>query len=603
MPRNPGEHFAGYTIIRLIGLGGMGEIYLARHPHLPRDEALKVLPADLSRDPRYRQRFVKEAEHASSVVHPSIVTIFNSGEFDGHLWIAMEYVDGIDALNLLRQDPQGLDSATVVAIVRSVGAALDRAHATGLLHRDVKPANILLQGVGGAEPRVLLADFGIAKSQQDVSHLTSTNVFLGTVAYAAPEQLLGNAVDGRTDQYALAATVFELLTGRPPFQGESTASIIGQHLQKMPPRPSALRPGISPAVDAVFDRALAKDADRRYGSCREFAAELERALNTPGHPMPTMRPGAPVPGVGAKHAPAGPAPSNQGPWAPTQQPFGATAAPGGQPQTGAPGRHQHGGQANPYGPPEQRNPYAPPVAQGQPSPGLTPPGGYQSYPGAHPQPPKKKGGGLLIGLGALALVLIVAIAGVVVFVANSVSDGPSTVARSSSSTTTTTSDAPSTTTSRDPADRTPDSSPRSVTGPGDVVVGDCISIAMQPGSTTSVLASSVDCGSAGLNFYTAAVIAGSASCASEQNSTLTFPNSGQKLCLTPNFHQGLCYQVPLSGGSLADYREVPCGSAPAPRTVLARVTTRATSTVSCRAGETRWMFYQPESLGYCLVEV
>ena len=116
MPRNPGEHFAGYTIIRLIGRGGMGEIYLARHPHLPRNEALKVLPAELSRDPMYRQRFVREAELASSVVHPSIVTIFNSGEYDGHLWIAMEYIDGIDGLKLLRQHPGGLQVPTVVAL-------------------------------------------------------------------------------------------------------------------------------------------------------------------------------------------------------------------------------------------------------------------------------------------------------------------------------------------------------------------------------------------------------------------------------------------------------------------------------------------------------
>lgn len=566
MPRNPGEHFAGYTIIRLIGRGGMGEIYLARHPHLPRNEALKVLPAELSRDPMYRQRFVKEAEHASSVVHPSIVTIFNSGEYDGHLWIAMEFIDGIDALELLRKTPQGLDPQTVIAVVRSVGAALDRAHATGLLHRDVKPANILLQGLDGSEPRVLLADFGIAKSEQDVSHLTSTNVFLGTVAYAAPEQLLGDTVDARADQYALAATVFELLTGRPPFQGASTASIIAHHLQSMPPRLSSLRPGISPAADAVFSRALAKEPDRRYPSCREFGVELERALTAP-QPAPPP-PGAPYrqPGIQQPPPPARPShPPHAG------RPSYAASSPG--------------------------SPGSPP---GQPPPG-TYPGGYQGYPSqpGHPTPPpEKKGSGVLVALGAVALVLVLAIVAGVVYVATKVTSTPD------ASGTSTTASAPAVTTpSRGPAARTTDSTPLSVTGPDDVQVGECVNIAMQAGSSTTVLASKVDCDSSGLNFYTASIIPTATPCVSEQNSTLTFPNSSRKLCLTPNFYEGLCYLIPKEDGSLADYREVPCTSAPALRTVLAQVTRRGASTVTCAAGEARWTFLQPESIGYCLMEV
>ncbi|KAF0967844.1 MULTISPECIES: serine/threonine-protein kinase [Gordonia] len=587
MPRNPGEHFAGYTIIRLIGRGGMGEIYLARHPHLPRNEALKVLPAELSRDPMYRQRFVKEAEHASSVVHPSIVTIFNSGEYDGHLWIAMEFIDGIDALKLLRKTPQGLDPQTVIAIVRSVGAALDRAHATGLLHRDVKPANILLQGLDSPEPRVLLADFGIAKSEQDVSHLTSTNVFLGTVAYAAPEQLLGDTVDGRADQYALAATVFELLTGRPPFQGSGTASIIAHHLQSMPPRLSSLRPGISPAADAVFSRALAKEPERRYRSCREFGVELERALTTPDPPKlskgpPLPAPGStPGPGIGAPYQ----RPGSHGPQQPpraAQPPYGGQPSyAGASPGTGSPG-------------------YSP----GQPPPGSYP-GGYQGYPsqpGYPTPPPGKKGSGVLIALGALALVLVLAIVGGIVYVATKVSSPPE-----ASGTSTTNAAGPTesagTTPGQSPAARTTDTTPLSVTGPDDVQLGECVSIAMQAGSSTTVLASKVDCDSSGMNFYTASIIPASTSCASEQNSTLTFPNSTRKLCLTPNFYQGLCYLIPKEGGSLSDYREVPCTSAPALRTVLARVSTRATSSVTCATGEARWTFFQPESIGYCLVEI
>lgn len=558
MPRNPGEHFAGYTIIRLVGRGGMGEIYLARHPHLPRNEALKVLPADLSRDPMYRQRFVKEAEHASSVVHPSIVTIFNSGEYDGHLWIAMEYIDGIDALKLLRQNPRGLDTATVIAIVRAVGAALDRAHATGLLHRDVKPANILLQGAGGPEPRVLLADFGIAKSEQDVSHLTSTNVFLGTVAYASPEQLLGDPVDGRADQYALAATVFELLTGRPPFQGAGTASIIAGHLQAMPPRPSTLRPGISGDVDAVFGRALAKEPDRRYGSCRDFAVDLERALTAPQlSKEPTVRvpsPGPPVPA-------APPVPVN-----PVSYPQG----------------------------PQQYSPY-------QSQPGAYP-GGFPSQGGYAPPPPKKRSG-LLIALGSLAAVLVLAIAAGVVYVATQVSSAPSASDTSTSRSTTAAGPQTPTSGAGTSAPRTTDSSTSAVNGPGDVQVGECIGIATDAASSTSVNASKVDCDSAGLNFYTASKVAASSSCASPQNSTLTFPGSSDKVCLTPNFYENLCYLVPLSGGSLADYREAPCTSAATAQTVLARVTTRSDASVTCSGEETKWVFYEPESIGYCLVEI
>lgn len=563
MPRNPGEHFAGYTIIRLVGRGGMGEIYLARHPHLPRNEALKVLPAELSRDPMYRQRFVKEAEHASSVVHPSIVTIFNSGEYDGHLWIAMEYIDGIDALRLLRQTPQGLDTPTVIAIVRAVGAALDRAHATGLLHRDVKPANILLQGVGGPEPRVLLADFGIAKSEQDVSHLTSTNVFLGTVAYAAPEQLLGDPVDARADQYALAATVFELLTGRPPFQGAGTASIIAGHLQSMPPRPSTLRPGISGSVDPVFGRALAKEPDRRYGSCREFAAELERALAAP--PLskePTVRAPTPAPPVSVTPPPP------VGPW------------------------------SYPQGP-QQHSPY-----QSQPGTypgGFASQGGYPSQGGYAPPPPKKRSG-LLIALGSLAVILVLAIATGVVYVATQVSSAPTAGGTSTSRSTPVAGPETTTSAAGTSAPRTTDSSTPAVNGPGDVQVGECVGIATDSGSSTSVNASKVDCDSAGLNFYAASKIAASTSCASPQNSTLTFPDSTDKLCLTPNFYEDLCYLVPLSGGSLADYREAPCASSATAQTVLARVTTRSDASVTCSGDETKWVFFEPESIGYCLIE-
>lgn len=259
MPRNPGgEHFAGYTIIRLIGRGGMGEIYLARHPHLPRNEALKVLPAELSRDPMYRQRFVKEAEHASSVVHPSIVTIFNSGEYDGHLWIAMEFIDGIDALKLLRKTPQGLDPQTVIAIVRSVGAALDRAHATGLLHRDVKPANILLSrpvspdGDTPAPVDAYLSDFGIAQFLDDTRPLARNGRVQGSIGYASPELLQAQRLSPASDNYSFACSLVEMFTGEPPYPRHTSFAITYAHINDEPPRLTRRRPWLPSAMNSIF---------------------------------------------------------------------------------------------------------------------------------------------------------------------------------------------------------------------------------------------------------------------------------------------------------------------------------------------------------------
>ncbi|MCH5643217.1 serine/threonine-protein kinase [Gordonia sp. ABSL49_1] len=577
MPRSPGEQFAGYTIIKLIGRGGMGEIYLARHPHLPRNEALKVLPGELSRDPMYRQRFVREAELASSVVHPAIVTIFNSGEYDGHLWIAMEFIDGIDGLKLLRRHQRGLPVSTVIAVVSSVAAALDRAHATGLLHRDVKPANILLQDADGPEPRVLLADFGIAKSQQDVSNLTSTNMFLGTVAYAAPEQLLGDPVDGRSDQYSLAATVFEFLTGRPPFQGANSASIIAHHLNSSAPHASSARPEISPAVDDVLDRALAKSPSDRFESCRAFASALEKALASPAASS-TLPPPPP-------HRPA-PALRKPPPPPPQQAPMGGQR-PGGPPPGQPPPTP---GYPYPMGGPPPSGPMA-----------AQPPSGPFSAP--IPAQPER-GSGVLIGLSVAAVVLLIAIVAGVIYVGKSISDAADKAD--------TTSDRTAATTVRDgttvvpdgnPATRTTDSSPQPITGPSEITPGECLAIATQPGSAGTVLASKVDCDSAGLNFYAGEVIASSASCSSDKSAIITFPSSNQKLCLTPNFIQSLCYQVPTNGGSLADYQEVSCSGPAGANTTLARVTRRSNASISCEPAESRWTFSRPQSIGYCLAEV
>ena len=274
MPLADGQTFAGYTIVRLLGSGGMGEVYLAKHPRLPRHDALKVLPADVSADPEFRSRFDREADLAASLWHPHIVGVHDRGEFEGQLWIAMDYVEGTDAGQLMKAlYPDGMPEHDVCAIVTAVAGALDYANQRGLLHRDVKPANILLTEPEDGERRVLLADFGIARQLADVSGLTATNMTVGTVSYAAPEQLMGADIDGRADQYALAATAFHLLTGVPPYQHSNPVAVISQHLNAAPPKLSDRRPELV-HLDPVLSKALAKDPSDRFDRSREFAAKL-----------------------------------------------------------------------------------------------------------------------------------------------------------------------------------------------------------------------------------------------------------------------------------------------------------------------------------------
>jgi serine/threonine-protein kinase len=236
MPLTSGENFGGFRIVRLLGSGGMGEVYLAEHPRLPRRVALKVLPGDVSADPEYRARFNREADLASTLWHPHIVSVHDRGEYNGQLWISMDYVDGLDAARLLAgRFPAGMPTHQVLRIITAVASALDYAHKQGLLHRDVKPANIMLTHLDDDEDeqRVLLADFGIARNVDDIRGLTATNMTLGTVAYSAPEQLMGEDIDGRADQYALAATGYQLLTGSPLFADSNPAVVISLHSTRL----------------------------------------------------------------------------------------------------------------------------------------------------------------------------------------------------------------------------------------------------------------------------------------------------------------------------------------------------------------------------------
>lgn len=277
-----GAVFAGYTVERLLGRGGMGSVYLARHPRLPRLTALKLLNRELFHDNEIRARFEREADLVARLDHPNIVTVFDRGVEDEQLWISMRYVEGEDAASL---DAWHLPPHRAVRIVAETAKALDFAHGKGVLHRDVKPANILLErGGSDAGERVFLTDFGIARLRDDKRKLTQTGTFTATLAFASPEQLSGAPLDHRSDQYSLACTLFRLLTGAVPFEADNPVAVIQGHMQRQPPPLASARPGLPAALDAVLARALAKRPADRFDSCTEFAAAAWRALATPDAP-------------------------------------------------------------------------------------------------------------------------------------------------------------------------------------------------------------------------------------------------------------------------------------------------------------------------------
>ena len=275
----PGSVFAGYQIERVLGVGGMGTVYLARNPSLPRSDALKVLSAELSRDANFRARFVREADVSAGLSHPNIVGIYRRGEADGQLWIAMQFVDGTDAEKALQAGT--MTPRRAVHIIGEVAKALDYAHQRHVVHRDVKPANFLLSSDGDEGERVLLADFGIARALDDAHSLTATGSVMATVTYAAPEALTGAKVDGRADIYGLGCSLFRLMTGRAPYPGKDIAAVMMAHLNQPPPRLSSVRPGLPPALDDVLAKAMAKDPAQRYGTARELAAASYPAIETP----------------------------------------------------------------------------------------------------------------------------------------------------------------------------------------------------------------------------------------------------------------------------------------------------------------------------------
>jgi Protein kinase domain len=280
LPTGAGTDFVGYRVEDVIGRGGMGVVYRAHDLRLKRTVALKLIAPELALDERFRERFARETELAMALEHPNVVPIYDAGEVDGRLYLAMRLVDGTDLKALLAREG-ALEPAHAAAICGQVAKALDAAHAKGLVHRDVKPSNVLLD----ASEHVYLADFGLTRRLEEQGALAGDGRSIGTPAYLAPEQIEGRTVDGRADVYALGCLLFECLTGSVPFPRASRLASAWAHLEEEPPPPSEQRPELPTALDAVIERALAKEPEERYSTCGALSAAAEQALGLRERPI------------------------------------------------------------------------------------------------------------------------------------------------------------------------------------------------------------------------------------------------------------------------------------------------------------------------------
>ncbi|WP_434587804.1 serine/threonine-protein kinase [Streptomyces sp. A5-4] len=305
-----GKQIASYLVECEIGRGGMAVVYRAKDLRLDRTVALKLLAPELARNDTFRRRFTHESRVAAAIDHPHIVPVFEAGETDGVLYIAMRYVAGQDLRALLdRQGPLSIGAATRIAA--QVASALDAAHDHDLVHRDVKPGNILVaEGTDSDHPEhVYLTDFGLTKKSLSLTGFTSVGQFVGTLDYVAPEQISGRPVDGRCDVYSLACVVHETMAGAPPFQRDDDMALLWAHQFDPPPALTGLRPDLPAGVDGVLAKALAKSPDDRYDSCLQFVAAL-RAVAVGGGPVGGGHARTRVdPGTGARTPVAGPPPA------------------------------------------------------------------------------------------------------------------------------------------------------------------------------------------------------------------------------------------------------------------------------------------------------
>src|SRR5215207_6158007 len=386
-----GQEIGGHRIEAVAGRGGMGVVYRATHLALNRTVALKLISPDLAEDPEFRARFKRESELAASLDHPNVVPIYHAGEDDGKLYVTMRFVEGTDLRELIALQ-QRLDPQVAARIVSQVASALDAAHARGLVHRDVKPANVLIADQNG-HYHAYLTDFGLTKQLSSQSGLTKTGMMVGTVDYIAPEQLQGSTIDARADVYALGCVLYQALTGQVPYPRDTEPAKMWAHMSEPTPSLLAVAPNLPPELEDVMKRAMAKDPGDRYLSAGDFGraavaasegqllSRSERSVAT-GNAAPmaaTAIGAAPVPTAGATAF-------SPGPGAPPD----ATAT------TAAP-------------PATVPAPWGSPPPPGTPSGGYAPPSPPYGTRGAPPAAAKKKSRlPLILGLagGALAILVI-----------------------------------------------------------------------------------------------------------------------------------------------------------------------------------------------------
>jgi streptogramin lyase len=278
-----GTEVAGYRIEALIGRGGMGAVYLAEHLRLGRKVALKLLAPELAENQKFRDRFLRESKIAASIDHPNIVPIYDADEANGVLFLAMRYVEGTDLRGLISAEGR-LDPIRTAAIAQQLGDALDVAHARGLVHRDVKPGNVLVTPRRDPTGRdhMYLSDFGLTKRALSVSGLTQTGQIVGTIDYVAPEQVKGDPVDGRADEYSMACLLYQCLTESVPFPRDIEVAVLWAHVQEAPP--SLAEAGFGDQVDAVIGKALSKEPKDRYETCGELASAFSEAVGVAPRP-------------------------------------------------------------------------------------------------------------------------------------------------------------------------------------------------------------------------------------------------------------------------------------------------------------------------------
>jgi serine/threonine protein kinase len=278
------SQIAGYRIEEVAGRGGMGVVYKAQHIHLGRTVALKLLNPELAASEEFRERFIREARAAAELEHPNIVPVYDAGEVEGRLYLAMKFIEGSDLAEMIEQDGR-LSVERTMPLMEQLASALDTAHDHGLIHRDVKPANALLED----GDRLYLTDFGLTRRVDSTRPLTATGRAVGTAAYLAPEQIRGEPLDRRVDVYALGCVLYQCLSGQPPYLRDTDMLIMWAHVGAEPPSLSTEVPGLPSAVDRVIKKALAKSREDRYDTCGQLVSEMARALN-PSQPIETPPP-------------------------------------------------------------------------------------------------------------------------------------------------------------------------------------------------------------------------------------------------------------------------------------------------------------------------